>query len=750
MYIKKAISVILIVTVLCGSLSTFYATTETPIQDVDYGFVADPYDRLETSLEDGTVELAIKYDPRILGYNTVTKNQNPYRLCWMYSTIGAAEQYISRNYGNEFDLSEAHGAVAYSNSIIPQESSSNDGYYNDVPNVGRFTADALQYLSNWNEPILEHNSVHWNSMVNEEEYPKAQLNPSYSVPITESFTDAKSTFNLTGIKYLEDSVDTIKTAIKNYGGVITDLYIQQYLLNRDSNNEYNLCFIQDGNTTDKKAPNHSIVLVGWDDSYSRNNFDASNRPQNDGAWLVRNSWYNQDSNNYFWVSYEHTSLHSNSSKRIAITSMKEADDSEYMLSYDYMALANCDTEYSETVYLCNIFDISDYTNTYNSIKGVMLYLKSTGCQYRVKIAQLDDNNNLPANLDDLGVVASGNHIGEGYVYANFNQEYVFTSNNRCAVIVELIPNSSTSTISLPYEGSVNSEINANESFYGFDTDNNQIIWTDCYYNRYHNINSVPKGNFCIRPILKKTTPDNHYANITPSTIVDNNQDVSVNFVTDSIFLYARTKSYYFLRNKTDYTKGDGNVIIKSDFINSLDDKYTEILFFFSNNIVKTLVINPKATIDRVNIVGDPIVGETLTAQCVGNPEKNEYDVNYQWQISPNGRSWYDITNANSNTYTITENEYNLYIRAKVSSNSIFGNVVYPLEITSLSTPYKVVILGDVDFNGIVRTDDATLVNKYLVGLATLDDRQLLAADANRDGVVNISDVTRIQEIAVGL
>lgn len=35
---------------------------------------------------------------------------------------------------------------------------------------------------------------------------------------------------------------------------------------------------------------HAICIVGWDDSYSKDNFNAEHRPPADGAWLVKNSW----------------------------------------------------------------------------------------------------------------------------------------------------------------------------------------------------------------------------------------------------------------------------------------------------------------------------------------------------------------------------------------------------------------------------------------------------------------------------
>lgn len=705
--------------------------------------IQDPYERYGSELIDNTLELSTSYDPRVNGYTTVTKNQNPYKLCWMYATIGAAEQYICKNYGTQFDISEAHGAVAYSNSIIPQEYDGYAGYYNNTANTGNFTPTAIQYLSNWNEPILKNNSIKWNSMVLEDDYPKDELNQFYTVPITENFTSAKPTFNLTGAKHLKDSIDTIKYAIKNYGGVISDIYIRESLLNKDNNNEYNLYYDIDGSEDSNARANHSVVLVGWDDNYSKNNFSESCRPNNNGAWLVRNTWYNQDNDNYIWVSYEHVSLHSNTTDRIAITDMQEATDNEYMLSYDYKDLGSNKTIYKETVYLCNVFDIKNYTNTFDRITKVMFYLNTTGCNYRVKIVQLDANNNLPTSLDNIGVLATGSYNGEGYLTVNLNNEYEFVNNNKCAIIIELIPDSPNAEIHIPCVSKSNSTINPNESLYGFETENNQISWTDCFDN------VSPYGHLSIRPILSNNTESNHYANITPSQVIDNNQDNVLNFDTDSIFLYIRTKNYMFLRQNFDYVKNGNSITLKKEFIDSLNGKYTELLFNFSNGITKTVVINPKSTITNVIVTGNPIVGDTLSANCVGVPERTSYDVNYQWQVSINGTSWFDITNATHDSYTITDNEYDLFIRVKVTSNNKYGNVIYPLEKCSISTRCKVVILGDVNLNGKVRADDATLVSKHIAKLITLDDRQLLAADANKDGIINVNDVRLIQQIALG-
>lgn len=55
---------------------------------------------------------------------------------------------------------------------------------------------------------------------------------------------------------------------------------------------------------------HLVVAVGWDDSYSKENFNPEMQPENDGAWLCKNSWGEDNCSTadgykgYFWMSYE--------------------------------------------------------------------------------------------------------------------------------------------------------------------------------------------------------------------------------------------------------------------------------------------------------------------------------------------------------------------------------------------------------------------------------------------------------------
>ena len=53
------------------------------------------------------------------------------------------------------------------------------------------------------------------------------------------------------------------------------------------------------------TPNHAVAIVGWDDNYSKDNFNSDMRPTKDGAYIALNSWGTAYGNKgYYYISYE--------------------------------------------------------------------------------------------------------------------------------------------------------------------------------------------------------------------------------------------------------------------------------------------------------------------------------------------------------------------------------------------------------------------------------------------------------------
>ena len=98
-------------------------------------------------------------------------------------------------------------------------------------------------------------------------------------------------------------VDEIRSQYKRFimenGGLICSVQTNGF---KDGLNGDKVCFNKEKTTS---VGNHSVTIIGWDDTYSKNNFTESNRPNTDGAYLVQNSWGSEwGKDGTFYVSYD--------------------------------------------------------------------------------------------------------------------------------------------------------------------------------------------------------------------------------------------------------------------------------------------------------------------------------------------------------------------------------------------------------------------------------------------------------------
>ena len=739
---KKAIN-LLIILLLSSYLVTNSIITSYSIESKNVvsstGYIPDSYERI---IESENNERGLNYpsvpssfDPRLYNYDTPEKSQGLTTLCWMFATTAGIEQYLSKNYGEKVALSEAHGARALSEDIIPENQIDESGYYTNELNVYGNTNRALQYYTNWNAPI---GMANWNSAVTDESYPFSKVYDE----IDNDFYEKDSFSNVMSTKFVSTNNRLeMQDAIYNYGGVTISI-------------PGNLSYTTDinGDTVGSNIPhydknNHTVLLVGWDDDYPKENF--TNQPNYDGAWLVKNS----NGEGYHWYSYYNT--YATNSYGTVITGVKKADPNEKMLSYDYLIPNHKSYNYNSGAYLCNVFDVSDYTDTYDRITKVMTYFTIVkNCEYEVRIIQLNSNGELPTNnIDNYDVLASGMYSGEGYLTIDLDTPFYFSSNNKCAIIIKLIPSTDSSRIYIPYEDRLLysnvfeniffdsiQKINANESFYAIPNNNGQLTWNDCYTDNNYGCDSR-KGNLIIRPVLYKESPQYDTISLSPNQIADNNQDVPISISSPEKLFNIHTANNQLLVENVDYYRSNNGIIIKNSYIKSLNGTYSELVLEFIGSSSKTIGINSKSDITDVSVSGNPIVGETIYANVTGYPERSSYDLDYQWQYSYDGLTWYNISGATYDDYVIDNSYFNCYFRVTVtpqtSGNVNSGN-------TSNSTAEKSVILGDVNLDSYITIGDAYLVQLYVAQMQNLSNRQKLAADYNMDGVINETDATLIQ------
>lgn len=126
--------------------------------------------------------------------------------------------------------------------------------------------------------------------------------------------------------------------------------------------------------------------------------------------------------------------------------------------------------------------------------------------------------------------------------------------------------------------------------------------------------------------------------------------------------------------------------------------------------------------------------DTVTIQLIKSGE-----VAYETTVKGNNAK-YSISGVASGTYTM-----------KVSKNA-HADREYTVIVTNSDVirNAKIFAIGDVNSDGDISVVDATLVQKYIVGLENLKDFQKKSADVNDNNEISVVDATLIQKYIVGL
>lgn len=292
-----------------------------------------------------SVELGIVNSPKSQKYND----------CWIYSSLSVLETKLLKKDFTANNFSAEHmnlWATTKSNGKGWQRNVTSDGY--------AFTA--LGYLCSWQGGIEQ---------------------SDYDT-LAEKYTPDKDlsafvNYGVTAIKYLDDcKQEEIKQEIMDNGSIYAAYSHSPYY----ENNDRTAYFCPQGSP---KSTGHAIAIVGWDDNYSKENFKAINGvlPENDGAWLVKNSWGDYNTlNGYFWLSYEDSYLFSSTFKyNFAVEDVTEiTDDVKLMQNEIYGATYEFNYINDDSVTYLNLFNFSE---GYNKLDSVMFETTAKNSDYEI-------------------------------------------------------------------------------------------------------------------------------------------------------------------------------------------------------------------------------------------------------------------------------------------------------------------------------------------------------------------------------
>lgn len=216
----------------------------------------------------------------VLGDSIKIKNQGNTNTCWAFATLGTLESTLSyQDYKNnntikEYDFSERHMVYSNSRNAFFNNQINEYGYTRNIKEGSNYYL-AMNYLTNGRGAILESDMPFIDNLDNIDISEIENKNVVTTIYDTQEF----------GIENREELISEMKSYLSNYGG----LYAQIHGANLDDSKYYNnqtgaIC------TDSQASMDHAIVIIGWDDEYSRENFNENCRPQNNGAWIIKNSW----------------------------------------------------------------------------------------------------------------------------------------------------------------------------------------------------------------------------------------------------------------------------------------------------------------------------------------------------------------------------------------------------------------------------------------------------------------------------
>ena len=435
-----------------------------------------------------------KFDPRpgekdaATSVLTPVKSQGPLGVCWTFSSMALLEMYVKKQTGQTRDFSEQH--IRYATST--------DGgniYGFDRVNYGGGNAHVVgAYVTRQavGGPVYEEDMPYTTATA--VLAPSAyNAKPRRGIVTSYLYYPDLDREALVGAKPLAPGnepsgqyKDMIKSIIAQHGGVDVVYHSGTTVAGGPTDAAYKV--LSGGMMayyTDVKTPlNHSVALVGWDDSYPASNFNGT--PGGSGAWLVKNSWgdkWSQDG--YFWMSY-YTPIYQAS----AIAGYDPNFDGAV---YDYAPLG-CNGSYTSygltSIQYGGIFDCTDAGAALDQV-GIYNVSAKSNNTIHVAVGSIGtDDTALLRKAAESPAVTAKYCADAGYYTINFSAIPVGAGNLFAIVIKSSATDSSAVNAPLEYKDS-NTKASAGQTF----TSYNGIKWDDTWgdYNRNISIRALMTG-----------------------------------------------------------------------------------------------------------------------------------------------------------------------------------------------------------------------------------------------------------------
>lgn len=388
----------------CDIDYSYYANEQVNPQVYASSYLSEAGERLERAGKSVGDRL---YDPYISNPSAVTavRHQGETDTCWAFSTTAAAEvSAIRQGLSNSSQWYSPYHMAYFMYHRVADPLGGTTGDTNIV--FADKSPDFLMGGGNLYMSLFYLSSL--GALVKEEKAPFDQY-VSQGVKLDDTMAYDADLLMKNGymLSTEEKQIQDFKQAIVEYGAVAVQFRAGDQFKNELTGAYY--C-----NLT---GSNHAAVIVGWDDTYSRENFRESCRPSSDGAWIIKNSYGTSNGRDgYNYLSYEDKGIN----YPIAMELMEpDTYDNNYHYDGCFDASGGSVINVESGGQVANVFQAHASTIGYDeSLEAVSIALKSTDVRYKLYIyknLEIDESGVVKPSSGELMLIQEG-QTGRAGVY----------------------------------------------------------------------------------------------------------------------------------------------------------------------------------------------------------------------------------------------------------------------------------------------------------------------------------------------